>query len=87
MLAALRRLRGTPLDVFGRTTERRTERQLIEAYRAAIEEVLVRMEQVGLDAVRDTGVALISAPFASNSDPSAIFMADACRPVPDVGRH
>ncbi len=32
MLAALRRLRGTPLDVFGYTAERRMERQLIRDY-------------------------------------------------------
>jgi indolepyruvate ferredoxin oxidoreductase len=62
VLAALRRLRGTPLDLFGRTAERRTERQLIEEYRAAVEEVLARIEQVGLDAVLDTGVALARLP-------------------------
>lgn len=62
VLAALRRLRGTPLDLFGRTAERRTERQLIEEYRAAVEEVLARIEQVGLDAVRDTGIALARLP-------------------------
>jgi indolepyruvate ferredoxin oxidoreductase len=40
LLARLRRLRGTPLDVFGHTEERRTERALIGQYRASIEEVL-----------------------------------------------
>ncbi len=40
MLAALKVLRGTALDIFGRTEERRTERALIGQYRAAIEEVL-----------------------------------------------
>ena len=40
MLAKLRGLRGTPLDVFGRTEERRTERALIGEYRASIEQVL-----------------------------------------------
>jgi len=40
LLARLKGLRGTPLDVFGRTEERRTERALIEEYRASIEEVL-----------------------------------------------
>jgi indolepyruvate ferredoxin oxidoreductase len=40
VLARLKGLRGTPLDVFGRTEERRTERALIEEYRASIEEVL-----------------------------------------------
>ena len=39
-LAKLKGLRGTALDVFGRTEERRTERALIGEYRAAIDEVL-----------------------------------------------
>ena len=33
-------LRGTALDLFGRTAERREERALIEQYRACIEELL-----------------------------------------------
>ena len=40
MLARLRFLRGTALDVFGRTAERRRERALIEDYRARIEGLL-----------------------------------------------
>jgi len=40
VLAKLRFLRGTALDVFGYTEERRSERALIAQYRAAIEEVL-----------------------------------------------
>ncbi|MEJ7930369.1 indolepyruvate ferredoxin oxidoreductase family protein [Ramlibacter sp. AN1015] len=40
MLARLKRLRGTALDPFGRTEERRTERALIQEYRRSIEEVL-----------------------------------------------
>src|SRR4030095_12092222 len=40
LLAKLKSLRGTALDVFGRTEERRTERALIADYRASIEEVL-----------------------------------------------
>jgi indolepyruvate ferredoxin oxidoreductase len=39
-LAALKGLRGTPLDVFGWTAERRTERQLITDYVAAMRLVL-----------------------------------------------
>ena len=39
-LARLKVLRGTPLDVFGNTPERRTERALIGEYRASIEEAL-----------------------------------------------
>jgi len=45
MLAKLRGLRGTALDPFGRTEERRTERALIGEYRASVEQVIA-----GLDA-------------------------------------
>ena len=40
VLARLKGLRGTALDVFGRTEERRTERALITDYRSSLEEVL-----------------------------------------------
>ncbi len=40
VLARLKGLRGTPLDPFGRTAERRMERALIGEYRACIEELL-----------------------------------------------
>jgi indolepyruvate ferredoxin oxidoreductase len=40
-LARGKRLRGTVLDVFGRTEERRMERQLVREYEALIEELLV----------------------------------------------
>ena len=40
LLAKLKGLRGGPLDVFGRTEERRTERALIGEYRASVEEML-----------------------------------------------
>ncbi|MDD5325149.1 MAG: indolepyruvate ferredoxin oxidoreductase family protein [Polaromonas sp.] len=40
LLAPLKGLRGTPFDVFGRSEERRTERALIDEYRASIDEVL-----------------------------------------------
>jgi indolepyruvate ferredoxin oxidoreductase len=40
LLARLKGLRGTPLDIFGRTEERRTERALIGEYRASIGQVL-----------------------------------------------
>jgi indolepyruvate ferredoxin oxidoreductase len=40
LLAKLKGLRGGPLDFFGRTEERQTERALIQQYRANIEEVL-----------------------------------------------
>jgi indolepyruvate ferredoxin oxidoreductase len=39
VLAKLRFLRGTPLDPFGRTAERRTERQLVADYEALIDEL------------------------------------------------
>jgi indolepyruvate ferredoxin oxidoreductase len=44
VLARLRRLRGTALDPFGYTTERRTERQLIDDYEALMEEVAARLD-------------------------------------------
>ncbi|MEW6707372.1 MAG: indolepyruvate ferredoxin oxidoreductase family protein [Pseudomonadota bacterium] len=40
LLAKLKGLRGTALDPFGRTEERRTERALIGEYRATVEELL-----------------------------------------------
>jgi indolepyruvate ferredoxin oxidoreductase len=40
VLAKLKGLRGTPLDVFGHTEERKTERMLIDQYRACIDELL-----------------------------------------------
>jgi indolepyruvate ferredoxin oxidoreductase len=52
LLAKLKGLRGTALDVFGRTDERKTERALIVEYRASLEEVLA-----GLNAANH-GIAL-----------------------------
>jgi indolepyruvate ferredoxin oxidoreductase len=40
VLAKLRRLRGTPFDVFGYSAERRTERRLIAEYDAMLEELV-----------------------------------------------
>jgi indolepyruvate ferredoxin oxidoreductase len=40
LLAKLKGLRGTALDLFGRSQERRTERALIAEYRASIDQVL-----------------------------------------------
>ncbi len=40
ILARLKGLRGTALDIFGKTEERRQERALISEYRASIEEIL-----------------------------------------------
>lgn len=44
LLAQGRRLRGTLLDFFGRTAERRLERELIAAYRARIESLLPALD-------------------------------------------
>ena len=44
LLARLRWLRGTALDPFGRTAERRTERALIGEYRQSIEELLATLD-------------------------------------------
>ncbi len=43
LLAKLKFLRGTALDPFGRTLERRTERNLIADYEAMLDEVLVKL--------------------------------------------
>jgi len=48
-LARFRKLRGTPLDVFGYSSERRTERRLIDDYRAVIEEILGTLERDRLE--------------------------------------
>ena len=45
VLAKLKGLRGTPLDVFGRTPERRTERQLIAEYEELVDELLAKLDR------------------------------------------
>jgi indolepyruvate ferredoxin oxidoreductase len=53
LLAALKGLRGTALDPFGRSEERRTERALIGEYEQAVEELLEALTQRNhADAVR-----------------------------------
>jgi indolepyruvate ferredoxin oxidoreductase len=47
-LAKLKGLRGTAFDVFGRTEERRTERALIDEYKASIAEVLSTLNAANL---------------------------------------
>ncbi len=42
-LAAMRGLRSTPLDMFGRTEERRSERALIAQYRQTVDELLAQL--------------------------------------------
>jgi len=44
VLAKFKALRGTPLDVFGYTHERRTERQLIRDFEALIEEIVAKLD-------------------------------------------
>ncbi|MBI2769315.1 MAG: indolepyruvate ferredoxin oxidoreductase family protein [Burkholderiales bacterium] len=44
ILAKLKGLRGTPLDVFGGTHERKTERALIGQYRQSVEQVLASLD-------------------------------------------
>ena len=44
LLAKMKGLRGTALDVFGKTEERRMERALIVEYRACIDELLATPE-------------------------------------------
>jgi indolepyruvate ferredoxin oxidoreductase len=43
LLAKLKGLRGTALDIFGRTEERRSERALIDEYAATMERLLARL--------------------------------------------
>ncbi|WP_068639125.1 indolepyruvate ferredoxin oxidoreductase family protein [Thauera butanivorans] len=57
-LAGLKRLRGSALDVFGKTAERRMERQLIEDYIALLEQILARLAPANHAAA----VALASVP-------------------------
>jgi indolepyruvate ferredoxin oxidoreductase len=45
LLASLRKLRGTKLDLFGYTAERKMERRLIGDYEATIEQVLASLDQ------------------------------------------
>jgi indolepyruvate ferredoxin oxidoreductase len=48
-LAKLKFLRGGPLDVFGRTAERRMERALIDEYERDVAELLARLGAASLD--------------------------------------
>jgi indolepyruvate ferredoxin oxidoreductase len=48
LLAKAKRLRGTPLDPFGRSAERKAERALIAEYRATIEELLPGLNAANL---------------------------------------
>jgi indolepyruvate ferredoxin oxidoreductase len=52
LLAKLRRLRGTPLDVFGYTAERRRERADIAEYEGLLEALLPRFSDANSTALR-----------------------------------
>ncbi len=58
VLAKFKRLRGTALDPFGRSAERREERRLIAEYESTLAEILERLAPATLDAA----VALASLP-------------------------
>ena len=45
VLASLKRLRGTRLDLFGYSEERRMERRLIDEYRATVETLIATLDQ------------------------------------------
>ena len=51
MLARMKRLRGTPLDVFGYTAERKMERALIKQYEQDMKAVLPKLTDQTLEAI------------------------------------
>jgi indolepyruvate ferredoxin oxidoreductase len=60
VLAKFKGLRGTPLDPFGRTGERRMERRLIADYEADID----RVQAAAMPETREIAVALAELPLA-----------------------
>ena len=58
VLAKMRRLRGTALDVFGRTAERKMERALVGDYEAVVAEIVARLAPAN----HATAVELASVP-------------------------
>jgi indolepyruvate ferredoxin oxidoreductase len=58
LLARMKVLRGTPLDPFGRTAERRLERQLISDYEALLKRVASGLRADN----RDAAEQLLAAP-------------------------
>ncbi|APE43158.1 indolepyruvate ferredoxin oxidoreductase [Sulfitobacter alexandrii] len=59
VMAGMKRLRGTPLDIFGYSAERKMERALIKQYEADMAEVLPKLT----DRTRDAIVALAELPL------------------------
>ncbi|MDK9695278.1 MAG: indolepyruvate ferredoxin oxidoreductase family protein [Siculibacillus sp.] len=53
VMASLRRLRGSVVDPFGHTAERRTERRLRDAFRADVERMAAELERDGAEARMD----------------------------------
>ncbi|HQQ59474.1 MAG TPA: indolepyruvate ferredoxin oxidoreductase family protein, partial [Thermomonas sp.] len=53
VLAKLRGLRGTPLDVFGYSAERRSERALIGEYETTVTGLLARLDAGNVDLAAD----------------------------------
>jgi indolepyruvate ferredoxin oxidoreductase len=60
VLAKFKALRGTPLDPFGRTAERRMERRLIAEYEADID----RVQAAATPETREIALALAELPLA-----------------------
>jgi len=58
VLARLKRLRGTPLDLFGYTAERRMERRLLAEYERDLDDIAARLEPGRIEAA----AALASVP-------------------------
>lgn len=52
MMARLKGLRGTPLDVFGYTAERKMERALIKQYEGDMRDVLPKLDETTRDAIK-----------------------------------
>jgi indolepyruvate ferredoxin oxidoreductase len=71
-LAALRRLRGTPLDVFGKTQHRRAERQRISDYRQQIAGLIDELSDQNYEtAVRIASIPELIRGYDSVKDESA----------------
>jgi len=60
VLARFKGLRGTPLDPFGRSAERRMERALIAQYEADMADLLPRLTQANRDAVLELALLPLS---------------------------
>jgi indolepyruvate ferredoxin oxidoreductase len=91
-LAKLKFLRGTPLDPFGYTTERKTERQLVRDYQAMLAEILTALTPenhplaVGLAAIpekiRGFGHVKLRHLAAAKADEAALFGLFRAGPAP-----